>query len=181
MVRLATFVVLLLAGIAVAGGLADALHGTVFVPAAPAILTVHLAWSGVTLPMGVGLAILAGYLQDLDSGGVIGLSALAYGLAFVGLHRIARRISAPGAVGRALWSGLWTLLVDVWVAVGLYVLLPWVRLAHLAERSVWQGVFWHVAATALWAPAVWLAADRIYARVGLFRRGLAVEGGGARR
>ncbi len=179
MVRLAVFVLLLLAGVVVAGGLADAFALSVFVPEIPAILTTHLAWSGVSLPFGLALAVLAGYVEDLDAGGIVGLSSLAYAVAFLGTYRLARRIAAPGTVGRVLWSAAFVAVVDAIVAAGIAAVLPWIPAGYVLSRSTWAATGLHVAATALWAPAVWVIAEAVHRKVGLARTGLSFEDGGS--
>lgn len=181
MARVALFVLLLIAGLALAGGLADAFGLTVFAPEVPAILTAQLAWSGVTMPLGVGLAVLAGYVQDLDAGGVTGLGALAYGVGFVVLARLARRFAVPGAVGRLVVCAAFVAFVDLVVLVGMVAALPSVPGRRIWDPHAWDAVAWHVAATALAGPAVWLVAEAAARRVGLDRVTLVPRTGGADR
>jgi hypothetical protein len=158
---------LLLAGVA---GLGHALALTVMLPATSAVLVARLAFSReLGLPLGLAVAVALGYLEDLHQGTPVGTLSLAHALAYLLTVWAGTRIAVEGAVVRALAAGLVAGLVDLLTFAELMALADPLGVSPPALLRALPAVRWHVLATVLAAPAVWLLADLL---LGLRERAL---------
>jgi hypothetical protein len=157
---------LLLASVA---GLGHSFGLTVMLPSTSAVLLVHLAFTRdpapraagpeLALPLGLGVAISLGYLEDLHQGTPVGALSLAHGLAYLLAVWAGTRIAVEGAIVRALAAGVVTALVDLITFAELMLLADRLGIASGALVRALPMLRWHALATVLAAPAVWLLAD----------------------
>ena len=143
-------------------GLGHSFGLTVMLPATSAVLITHLAFSReLSLPTGLAVAIVLGYLEDLHQGTPVGALSLAHGTAYLLTVWAGTRIAVEGAIVRAIAAGVVAALID---------LLTFAEFALLADRlglevrtlvRALPTVRWHALATVLAAPAVGLLTDTV--------------------
>ena len=163
--------------IAAVPALARVFELSVMLPSVSAVLLTHLAFRGQgSLPWGLAVAISFGYLEDLHQGAPFGTLTLACAVSFLVMRWAAARIALPGLFSRIAAVSVGAALIDV---------CTWGILTVLAEglgrdrgallTSLWDAR-WHVAASALLAPPLWLLAEKIF-RVSILQpQSLAGEG-----
>ena len=143
-------------------GLGHTFGLTVMLPATSAVLLTHLAFSReLSLPTGLAVALILGYLEDLHQGTPVGELSLAHGIAYLLTVWAGTRIAVEGAIVRALAAGVVAALID---------LITFAEFALLAERlglevrtlvRALPTLRWHALATVLAAPAVGLLTDTV--------------------
>lgn len=157
--------------IALVGGLAEVFDLTVMLPATTAVVVTHIAFgSNASLPGGLAIALMLGYLEDLHQGAPIGTMTLAYGLTFLVLRWTSARLMLTGWILRSLASAGAVLLADLLVYGILMVLAEPLGLRREALTGALSDLRWHVLATLLVAPVVWTAIDLLFDRFGLDER-----------
>ena len=141
------------AGIA---GLSHAFSLTLVLPATSVILLCHVAFDRErTLPAGMAIAIILGYLEDLHQGLPTGTLALAFGLVYLALAWLSLRLAVQGNVVRALTALCACFAVDLLTWLILVLLADPLGISREGLRSGLQMIHWHALATMLAAPAVW--------------------------
>ncbi len=168
MIRIAAYVLLAWGLIVLVGGLAEVSNLTVMLPSTSAVLVAHAAFSGRTsLPLGLGLAVTFGYLEDLHQGAPVGTLTLAHTVTFLALRWLARRIDSQGWFVRAVVAAAAVGLVDLVAFTTLFTLADSFAIDREGLLSAFWDVRWHAFATALVAPPVWALTDRFFARLRL--------------
>lgn len=141
---------------AAVAGLGHAFSLTVMLPSTTTILVCHLAFDrDRSLPAGLAIAIVLGYLEDLHQGLPTGCLSLAFGVTYLALSWLSLRVQAEGAIVRAVAAGLACLAVDLltWAILG--GMADILDLSRPALRVGLGALHWHALATMLAAPAVW--------------------------
>jgi hypothetical protein len=155
--------------LAAVGGLGHTLGLTIMLPATSAALVAHVVFAArpsgaddgraLALPSALAVAVALGYLEDMHQGTPRGMLSLAHGAACLALVWSSRRLSVEGPVARALAAGAAAALVDL---VTFALLLAVRRRLGLDAAALVDGLVlarWHVLATVLAAPAVFILAD----------------------
>lgn len=158
--------------IAAVPGLARVLELTIMLPSTTAVLITHVAFAREEHPTAVGLAIaiVLGYLEDVHQGAPVGTLALAHGLAFLAMRWVAARIALHGILSRSLAAAGTIALVDLATWAILFVLAQPLGIGREAlGHALWQ-TRWHVLATLLVAHPVWLLIDSLFSLLRLDRR-----------
>ena len=164
MIRGFAYVVLGWLLLAVVGGLAEVFGITVMLPATSAVVITHAAFArGLTLPVGLAVAIGLGYLEDLHQGAPVGTLTLAYGVAFLALRWFSGRFHIGGLGMRSVASLGAVILVDLLTLGILFTLAEPFGLRREALWSSMSDARWHALATLLVAPPVWALLDRAFA------------------
>lgn len=162
MLRAFVYIVLGWILIAVVGGLADVLSLTIMLPATSVVIVTHAAFSvGTSTPVGLGLAIALGYLEDLHQGAPMGTLALAHGLAFLLMRWASGRFAITGWIMRLVAGLVSVVLLD---ALTLAILQTLAEPLGLSRDALWRSVqvlHWHALATGLVAPPLWAGTDRL--------------------
>lgn len=168
MLRAFVYLVLGWVLIAVVGGLADVLSLTIMLPATSAVILTHAAFSvSMSLPLGLGVAIALGYLEDLHQGAPIGTLALAHGLTFLVLRWASGRFAIGGFVLRAAAGLFAAVLLDGLTLAILLVLAEPLEVPRAALLGALGVVHWHALATLFVAPPLWAGIDRLLAALRL--------------
>lgn len=163
MIRAPAYVILGWVLIAIVGGMADVLSLTVMLPATSAIIVTHVAFSrGVTLPLGLAVAVALGYLEDLHQGAPTGVLCLAHAVTFVAMRWTSRRVHLGGWVLRCLATLLSVVLVDLLTFCILMVLADTLGARRAALLDALQAARWHALATVIATPPVWALVDRVF-------------------
>lgn len=155
--------------LAAVGGLGHALGLTVMLPATSAALVAHLVFDPrragsegereFALPTALAVAVALGYLEDIHQGAPRGLLSLAHALTCLALVWSRRRLAVEGPLARALAAGAAAALVDLFTFALLFAVR---RRLDLDAAALVDGLVlarWHVLATVLAAPAVFLLAE----------------------
>lgn len=153
---------LLLAGVA---GLGHSLGLTIMLPATSAVLLARTAFAReLSLPLGLGVAIALGYLEDIHQATPIGVLCLAHGLAYLLMVWAATRIAVEGPVVRAFAAGLLACTIDLLTFAELMALAEPLGIDPGALLNALPALRWHALATFLAAPAVWWLGDLLLRR-----------------
>jgi cell shape-determining protein MreD len=149
--------------IAVVGGLAEVFSITVMLPATSAVIVTHVAFSRTrSVPYGLAIAIALGYLEDLHQGAPVGTLTLAHALTALVLYWASGRVAVRGIAMRAAAAAIAVVLVDAFTFAILLSLAEPLAVGRSAVIAAASTIHWHVLATALVAPPVWVGFDRAF-------------------
>ena len=144
---------ILSAGIA---GLSHAFAITLMLPATSVILLCHVAFDHErSLPAGLTVAIILGYLEDLHQGLPTGTLTLSFALVYLVLSWLSLRLAVSGNMFRALTALVACFAVDLLTWAILMVLADPLGISREGLKSGLRMIHWHALATMLAAPAVW--------------------------
>ncbi|MEZ4453883.1 MAG: hypothetical protein R3B09_30785 [Nannocystaceae bacterium] len=141
---------------AAVAGLGHAFALTIMLPSTTAILVCQVAFDRErSLPAGLAVAIILGYLEDLHQGLPTGTLSLSFGLVYLAFAWLSLRVQAEGTIVRAIAAGLACLAADLLTWAILVSLADPLDLSRPALQSGLRTLHWHALATMLAAPAVW--------------------------
>ncbi len=170
--------------IAVVAGLGHSLGLTVMLPASSVVVLTHMAFSGGAggelegedeRPAGIhrpplaadlAVALTLGYLEDVHQGHLSGTLSLAHGLTFLVLRWASYRIAIDRLGARTVVTLIAAALVDVLTALILILIAPGLGLDRAGFfASARAGLHWHVLATTLAMPAIWVTLEAVFRAV----------------
>lgn len=172
MFRALAYVILGWLLIATVPGLARVLEITVMLPSTTAVLIAHIAFSRDEhpTPVGLAIAIILGYLEDVHQGAPVGTLALAHGLSFLAMRWFSARIAVHGVITRSIAALVAIALVDLATWAILFTLADSLGIQREAlNHGLWQ-TRWHALATFLVAHPVWMLIDTLFSLLRLDRR-----------
>lgn len=156
--------------LAVGGSLGHIAGVTAVLPATSVPVVLHLAFTPgrarPSLPYGLTVAVVLGYLADLHQGGPPGVSALAHGCCYLGAHFLARRLVLVSWRARLGATLLYGLALDLVTFVILAVTSGPLGLSLAALVSGLSLVPWRAVLTALLAQPIWSVLDAVSSRLG---------------
>jgi cell shape-determining protein MreD len=149
--------------IAAVPGLARVLEFTIMLPSTTAVIITHVAFSREehSTPVGLALAIVLGYLEDVHQGAPVGTLALAHGICFLVMRWFAARIALRGILTRSVAALSAVVVIDLSTWAILFTLADSFGMGRDAlNHALWQ-TRWHALATFLCAQPVWLVMDAV--------------------
>lgn len=151
---------------AVVAGLAPVFNITVMLPATSIVVLTYFAFSRHgDLHWGLAAAVALGYLEDLQQGAPIGVLCLAHSLSYLALWWLSRRVALRGSISTLVIVAGAVLVLDTLTWATLSALAVPLGISYAGLNATWSLVGWHVLATTLVAPLVWIAVDNLLSRI----------------